>query len=102
LPGIAAINREKAAMLHAAIDESEGFYRNPVAPDCRSAMNVPFRLPTPELEEDFLRAAEEAGFMGLKGHKSVGGIRASLYNAVPLEGVRTLVRFMRDFRDSRQ
>jgi phosphoserine aminotransferase len=93
----AEINAEKADLLYAAIDGSRGFYQNPVAPECRSRMNVPFRLANAEREAEFVRASEAAGFMGLKGHKSVGGIRASLYNAMPLAGVRALVRFMRDF-----
>ncbi|MDR2636933.1 MAG: 3-phosphoserine/phosphohydroxythreonine transaminase [Zoogloeaceae bacterium] len=97
LSRMAQINREKAALVYAAIDESEGFYRNPVDHACRSRMNIPFTLARPELEAKFLQASEEAGFMGLKGHKSVGGIRASLYNAMPLEGARALVGFMRDF-----
>jgi phosphoserine aminotransferase len=99
LERMAAINREKAALLYAAIDESGGFYQNTVAPDCRSVMNIPFTLARPELEPTFLDAAEAAGFMGLKGHKSVGGIRASLYNAVPPEAAQALAQFMRDFRE---
>ncbi|MDR1848658.1 MAG: 3-phosphoserine/phosphohydroxythreonine transaminase, partial [Zoogloeaceae bacterium] len=99
--GMAAVNCAKAAKLYAAIDASQGFYKNPVAPDCRSNMNVPFNLPSPELEAEFVRESEAAGFMGLKGHKSVGGIRASLYNAMPLEGVDALLRFMADFMQRR-
>ena len=97
LPRMAEINRKKAALLYAAIDNSQGFYTNPVAPECRSLMNIPFRLPCVEQEAEFVRASEAAGFMGLKGHKSVGGIRASLYNAMPLAGVEALARFMREF-----
>jgi len=96
------INRQKAALLYAAIDGSDGFYKNPVAAACRSNMNVPFNLPTPELEAQFVFEAEAAGFLGLKGHKSVGGIRASLYNAVSLEAVQALVRFMEGFREQRR
>lgn len=97
LASIAAINRQKAALLYDAIDNSQGFYSNPVAPECRSLMNVPFRLPSVEQEAEFVRASEASGFMGLKGHKSVGGIRASIYNALPLAGVEALVKFMREF-----
>jgi len=97
LAGIAAINREKAALLYAAIDQSDGFYRNFVASDCRSVMNVPFTLCRPELEARFLEASEAAGFMGLKGHKALGGIRASLYNAVPKAAVEALTAFMQTF-----
>ncbi|MDR0737067.1 MAG: 3-phosphoserine/phosphohydroxythreonine transaminase [Zoogloeaceae bacterium] len=97
LARMAALSREKSARVYAAIDNSAGFYRNPVENECRSRMNVPFNLPTPELEAEFVRASEAAGFMGLKGHKSVGGIRASLYNAMPVEGVAALVDFMREF-----
>ncbi|MCL2075947.1 MAG: 3-phosphoserine/phosphohydroxythreonine transaminase [Betaproteobacteria bacterium] len=95
LARMAEINRAKAAKLYAAIDGS--FYRNHVAPPCRSNMNVPFNLPTPELEAEFVRESEAAGFMGLIGHKSVGGIRASIYNAMPTEGVEALILFMADF-----
>ncbi|MDR1423277.1 MAG: 3-phosphoserine/phosphohydroxythreonine transaminase [Azoarcus sp.] len=100
LDAMAAINREKAKRLYAAIDNSEGFYKNPVDVACRSSMNVPFTLPSVALEAQFVQASEAAGFIGLKGHKSVGGIRASLYNAVPLEAVQALVRFMEDFRET--
>ncbi|PZQ19492.1 MAG: 3-phosphoserine/phosphohydroxythreonine transaminase [Rhodanobacter denitrificans] len=93
---MAARNREKAAALYAAIDGSE-FYRNPVDPAARSAMNVPFTLPRAELDEVFLRESHEAGLLALKGHKLVGGMRASLYNAVTLEAVQALVAFMQDF-----
>ncbi|MDR1064689.1 MAG: 3-phosphoserine/phosphohydroxythreonine transaminase [Azoarcus sp.] len=98
LAAIAAANREKARRLYAAIDGSGGFYKNPVDTACRSNMNVPFTLPDTALEARFVKESEAAGFIGLKGHKSVGGIRASLYNAVPLEAVEALLRFMDDFR----
>lgn len=97
LPGIAAVNAEKARLLYAAIDESEGFYTNPVDPDCRSAMNVPFVLANAELDAAFLAESKAAGLASLKGHKSVGGMRASIYNAVSLEAVQALVAFMNDF-----
>ncbi len=89
-------NRAKAEALYAAIDAS-AFYSNPVAKHCRSWMNVPFRLGKPELDETFLAEAESAGLAHLAGHRAVGGMRASLYNAMPIEGVRALVEFMRDF-----
>jgi len=89
-------NRAKADVLYAAIDASP-FYSNPVAKNCRSWMNVPFRLAKPELEKAFLAEAGAAGLAHLAGHRAVGGMRASLYNAMPIEGVRALVDFMRDF-----
>ncbi|MDR2261727.1 MAG: 3-phosphoserine/phosphohydroxythreonine transaminase [Azoarcus sp.] len=101
LAAIAALGREKARRLYAAIDGSGGFYKNPVDPACRSTMNVPFTLPDAGLEALFVKESEAAGFIGLKGHKSVGGIRASLYNAVPMEAVEALLRFMEDFRAAR-
>ena len=97
LEGMATINRHKAEALYAAIDGS-GFYRNPVDPGCRSWMNVPFTLPDPALDETFLKEAKAAGLVTLKGHRSVGGMRASIYNAMPEEGVRVLIDFMRDFQ----
>lgn len=99
--GIEALEREsaaKASALYAAIDNSDGFYRNPVNPRDRSHMNVVFRLPTPELEARFVTESTAAGLIGLKGHRSVGGLRASLYAALSLESVHTLVEFMSDFR----
>lgn len=91
-----AINREKAALLYDYLD-SQDFYRGTAQPDSRSWMNVTFRLPTAELEKKFIDEAQKAGLGGLKGHRSVGGCRASLYNAMPVEGVRALVEFMKDF-----
>ncbi|MDO1528661.1 3-phosphoserine/phosphohydroxythreonine transaminase [Fulvimonas sp. R45] len=98
--GLAAMgerNRAKAERLYAAIDGSGGYYRNPVDPAARSRMNVPFTLHDSALDADFLRESEAAGLMALKGHKALGGMRASLYNAVPPEAVDALVAFMRDF-----
>ncbi len=89
-------NRAKADALYAAIDRS-AFYSNPVARHCRSWMNVPFRLAKPELDKTFLAEADVAGLKNLAGHRAVGGMRASLYNAMPLDGVKTLVEFMVDF-----
>ena len=97
LEGVAAINDEKARILYECIDRSGGFYTNPVDPDCRSAMNVPFVLANAELDAAFLAESKAAGLVSLKGHKSVGGMRASIYNAVPLAGVQALVEFMNDF-----
>jgi phosphoserine aminotransferase len=93
-----ARNREKAALLYAAIDNSEDFYRGWAQPASRSCMNVTFRLPTPALEKRFIAESAQAGLVGLAGHRTVGGIRASLYNAVSLEAVRTLVAFMEEFQ----
>jgi phosphoserine aminotransferase len=90
-------NRMKAERLYAAIDGSSGFYRNPVSRECRSWMNVPFALPDPRLEAPFLAEARAAGLVNLEGHRSVGGLRASIYNAMPPEGVTALIAFMQDF-----
>ncbi len=97
LAAIEARNVEKAALLYGAIDGSGGWYRNEVAADCRSRMNVPFFLPDEALYAPFLAGAAERGLLGLKGHKSVGGLRASIYNAMPLVGVQALVAYMREF-----
>jgi phosphoserine aminotransferase len=97
--GLAAIeqrNIDKAGLLYAALDAS-GFYENRVAPDCRSRMNVPFFLKDDKLNEAFLAAAKDSGLLQLKGHKSVGGMRASIYNAMPLKGVQALVSFLQHF-----
>ena len=92
------INDAKAALLYQAIDDSNGFYRTPVQKCSRSKMNVVFRLPTEELEAKFLDVVKTNGMIGLKGHRSVGGIRASIYNAMPMEGVEKLVSIMNEFR----
>ncbi len=100
--GLAAMeerNRRKAETLYGAIDESD-FYANPVARHCRSWMNVPFTLADPALDARFLEQAKAAGLMTLKGHRSVGGMRASIYNAMPQEGVDALVSFMQEFERS--
>jgi phosphoserine aminotransferase len=89
-------NREKAALLYNAVDAS-GYYRGTARKECRSDMNVTFRLPTVELEDLFCTQAAKAGLKGLKGHRSVGGIRASIYNAFPVDGVKALIAFMQDF-----
>jgi phosphoserine aminotransferase len=90
-------NLEKAGLLYDAIDSSDGFYRGHAEPGSRSIMNVTFRLPEKELDARFVSDASARGLAGLKGHRSVGGIRASIYNAMPVEGVRSLAAFMREF-----
>ncbi len=89
-------NQAKADLLYGAIDASD-FYSNPVQKQARSWMNVPFLVPDPALEKPFVAAAAAAGLSGLSGHRSVGGMRASIYNAMPIEGVQALVDFMTDF-----
>ena len=96
LARMAERNRAKAERLYRAIDAS-GFYRNSVAPACRSWMNVPFTLPRPGLDLQFVDEAAQVGLLHLKGHRAVGGVRASLYNAMPPEGVDALIAFMDDF-----
>ncbi|HRQ65315.1 MAG TPA: 3-phosphoserine/phosphohydroxythreonine transaminase [Xanthomonadaceae bacterium] len=96
LAAMAERNRAKAELLYGYVDGS-GFYANPVDPACRSWMNVPFTLADPTLDEAFLKASKSAGLLALKGHRSVGGMRASIYNAMPIEGVQTLVEFMKEF-----
>jgi len=90
-------NKEKAQILYDAIDASDGFYSGHAAKSARSLMNVTFRLPSEELEKKFASEATAQNLDGLKGHRSVGGIRASIYNAFPKEGVETLVEFMKNF-----
>jgi phosphoserine aminotransferase len=96
LSAMGARNKAKAEKLYAAIDASS-FYRNPVAKDARSWMNVPFTLAKPDLDKTFTAEAKAAGLVTLEGHRSVGGMRASLYNAMPMEGVDALVAFMKEF-----
>lgn len=97
LAAMAARNDAKAALLYDTIDGSGGYYRNPVDPASRSRMNVPFTLHDAELDAVFLKESEAAGLMALKGHKAIGGMRASLYNAVSQEAVEALTAFMREF-----
>ena len=100
--GIAAIeeiNDVKSETLYELIDATD-FYRSPIDPASRSRMNVVFRLPTEELEAKFLKEAKAIGLVGLKGHRSVGGIRASIYNAMPMKGIETLIDFMNAFESS--
>ncbi|HAX69560.1 MAG TPA: 3-phosphoserine/phosphohydroxythreonine transaminase [Anaerolineales bacterium] len=99
--GLAAIektNRAKADLVYKAIDESGGFYRGHAQPEARSLMNIPFRLPSEELEDAFAKEAKKNDLIGLKGHRSVGGMRASIYNAMTLEGTQALVQFMKEFQ----
>jgi len=98
LEAMARRNEEKAALLYDAIDASGGWYRPHAKPDCRSLMNVTFRLPSEDLEKTFVSDAAGQGLDGLKGHRSVGGIRASIYNAFPRKGVEALAGFMKEFQ----
>jgi phosphoserine aminotransferase len=97
LDGIAKRNQTKAGLVYKAIDESGGFYKGHAKSD-RSLMNVTFRLPTEQLEETFAGEAKNRDMIGLKGHRSVGGLRASLYNALPVEAAQELVKFMKEFQ----
>ena len=90
-------NRQKADVVYGFLDEHKDYFKSPVDPDSRSVMNIVFRLPTPELEAKLIADATAAGFVGLKGHRSVGGIRISAYNAVPVEGVQKLIGFLGEF-----
>ena len=97
LPAMAERNHSKAATLYDALDRSGGFYQGHALPDSRSLMNVTFRLPSPELEKQFVAEASSAGMVGLAGHRSVGGIRASIYNAMDQAGCEALAQFMGEF-----
>ena len=99
LDKMAGINRKKAQLLYDVIDGSEGFYRGHADRGSRSIMNVTWRLPSEELEQEFIKTAGEQGLAALGGHRSVGGCRASIYNAMPIEGVRALRDFMQGFRE---
>ncbi|HSL31216.1 MAG TPA: 3-phosphoserine/phosphohydroxythreonine transaminase [Anaerolineales bacterium] len=92
------INRRKADLIYTTIDGSGGFYRGHAAPEARSLMNIPFRLPSEELEDAFAKESKSHGLIGLKGHRSVGGMRASIYNAMTVEGAEALVQFMKEFQ----
>jgi phosphoserine aminotransferase len=98
LPAIEKTNRTKADLIYKAIDGSGGFYRGHAKPDARSLMNIPFRLPSEELEDTFAKEAKGKDLIGLKGHRSVGGMRASIYNAMTVEGAQELVKFMAEFQ----
>ncbi|GGX34681.1 phosphoserine aminotransferase [Pigmentiphaga litoralis] len=99
LAGMEALNTAKARALYDYVDSSS-FYRNPVEPSVRSRMNVPFILHDDALNAAFLKEADAAGLLQLKGHKSVGGMRASIYNAMPMEGIQALIAFMKSFEQS--
>ncbi len=94
-------NKDKAALVYKAIDQSGGFYKGHSCPHCRSLMNVTFNLPSEELTNEFVKSAEANKLDGLKGHRSVGGIRASIYNAFPKEGCDSLADFMREFAQAK-
>ena len=99
--GLSAIEKmaqEKSDLVYNAIDNSDGYYNCPVDTKCRSHMNVVFRLPSEDLEQQFIKEAGAAGLMNLKGHRSVGGCRASIYNAMPKPSVQALTEFMEEFR----
>jgi phosphoserine aminotransferase len=103
--GLASMERHNAAkakLLYDVLDRSGGFYAGHARPECRSDMNVTFRLPDESLEKEFVKGAAQRGLMDLKGHRSVGGIRASIYNAMPVEGVEILRDYMIDFQKARQ
>ena len=97
LPWVEKLAAERSGLLYGMMDKHAGFYRCPVAAHCRSKMNVVWRLPTEELEKQFIAEAKKAQMDGLKGHRSVGGCRASIYNAMPVEGAQALAAFMDDF-----
>lgn len=106
--GVDGMNKRsllKSQLIYKIIDESNGFYACPVEKNCRSRMNIPFRIGgstgNDDLEKEFLKKAEEMGMLQLKGHRSVGGIRASLYNAISVENAETLGKFMLDFCKSK-
>ncbi len=98
LSAIQKINEKKAGLVYNVIDQSGGFYRGHARPEARSIMNIPFRMPSEELEDLFVKESKKADLIGLKGHRSVGGLRASLYNALPVESARALAEFMVAFQ----
>jgi phosphoserine aminotransferase len=91
-------NRDKTKLIYDVIDQSSGFYLGCAQPQSRSLMNITFRIHSEELEKQFIKESEQEGFVGLKGHRDVGGLRASTYNAVPLESCQALAQFMADFQ----
>ena len=97
IEGIEKVNRQKADLLYGLFDDNADYFRAPVDKDSRSLMNVVWRLPTEDLEKQLIAEATADGFAGLKGHRSVGGLRASIYNAMPLEGVEKLVEYLKKF-----
>ncbi len=98
LDAVAKNNKKKASIVYQAIDESGGFYKGHAKPEFRSLMNITYRLPSEALEDQFASEAKKQDLIGLKGHRSVGGIRATLYNAMPVEGAESLARFMKEFQ----
>ena len=102
VPAIEKINRKKAKILYDLFDKSNGFYKGHAKPDSRSLMNVTFNLPTPELEAKCIEEGLSKGLVGLKGHRSVGGMRASIYNSMLIEGVSTLAEFLIEFQENNQ
>jgi phosphoserine aminotransferase len=102
IPAIEKLNRKKAKIIYDIIDKSKGFYKGHAKPDSRSLMNITFRLPSEELEQKCVSEAKQLDLIGLKGHRSVGGMRASIYNAMPLEGVEKLAEFLKEFQDKNQ
>jgi phosphoserine aminotransferase len=101
LSAMEKLNKAKSELLYNAIDGSGGFYQGTARPDSRSPMNVTFKLSNPDLDKTFLDEAKKAGMVGLNGHRSVGGMRASLYNAVDMAAVKTLTDFMAEFKNKR-
>jgi len=102
VPAIEKINRDKAKLVYDVIDKSDGFYKGHAKIDSRSLMNITFNLSSPELEEKCIKEAIAEDLIGLKGHRSVGGMRASIYNAMPVEGVEALADFLRKFKENNQ
>jgi phosphoserine aminotransferase len=102
VPAQEKLNKAKAKLLYDTIDSSDGFYKGHAKKDSRSLMNVTFNLPTPELEQQCVEEGKKQDLIGLKGHRSVGGMRASLYNAMSLEGVHALVDFLTEFKEKHQ
>ncbi len=98
LPAMQKIDQQKAGLVYGAIDSSGGFYRGHAKPEARSIMNVPFRMPSEDLENLFVKESTKAGLIGLKGHRSVGGLRASLYNALSVDSAKVLTEFMAEFQ----
>jgi len=99
---IEKINRKKAKIIYDVIDSSNGFYRGHAQKDSRSLMNITFNLPTPELEAKCVAEGLKHGLVGLKGHRSIGGMRASIYNAMPTEGVQALAKYLKEFQETNQ
>jgi phosphoserine aminotransferase len=99
LDAMVKLRGQKADLLYNAIDSSGGFYRTNIPKDSRSKMNIVWRMQSEELEKKFVEEATKEGLDGLKGHRSVGGMRASVYNAMPLEGVKAVVDFMARFKE---